>query len=343
MTKRVSIYDIAVATGLSHTTVNQALRGSDCVKLETKAFILETAKRMGYHRNYLASTLRTGESKHIALITPHSSRTFQHNDFANILQKQLNKKGYEMVLYPSLTPTNGDAIFERILKNFYDGVVTFIFSYAQFAPFADAFQQRHCPVAIMGIPEGAPPSPGVIPFHIHNLECVREVMEHLYSLGHRHILHAIPRGGQDGPQNRVYLQFMQEKGLSVRQEDCIYDSIGSDLETGFVYAEKLLRDCPQVTALQCPSDAFAWGLIRCFKDHGVRVPEDVSVIGSGFSNICNYTLPRLASIEVGETNAVPELVDALLACRKAKNWEEPPQEFYLKAQFHPGESITTAP
>ena len=87
-------------------------------------------------------------------------------------------------------------------------------------------------------------------------------------------------------------------------------------------AERLVRERPEATAVQCSNDYMAIGLIRGLHDLGIDVPGQISVIGSDNSPLCEYLSPRLSSIEVGASCAIKQMADALLEHLRQKEWKQ---------------------
>ena len=108
-------------------------------------------------------------------------------------------------------------------------------------------------------------------------------------------------------------------------------------------AARLMAERPGATAVQCPNDYFACGLIRGLGDMGIRVPEDISVIGSNNQRLCEYMFPRLSSIELGEFSAIPQIVSSLLEHIRQDDWSSLENHFELKSTFYPRGSIGPAP
>lgn len=343
MGRNITIYDIAKEAGLSHTTVSQALRNFSCVKEETRQRVLEIAHRMGYNRNFFAASLRKGSSRQIALVIPRNDNRGKMANLFDALQRMLYQNGYSLILFPLLTPENTKQVFEQVLQGGYDGVITYLYTYEQFRPYAAAFRERHCPVVVIGSPSDMECRPGIIVFDQGNLASLQEALQTLHELGHRRIVHIQdPRHAQT-PQCRLIHDFVQEHGPARWQSELLVETGGQPgLEAGRCTAARLLAERPGVTAVQCPNDYFAAGLICGLHDHGVEVPRDISVIGSDNQDLCEYLIPRLSSIEIGDYNAAPQMVASLLEHLRETEWESLANCFELNSVFHRRESIGPA-
>ena len=343
MSKSITIYDIARETGLSHTTVSQALRNFPCVKEETRTRVQETARRLGYRRNNFASSLRLGSSRQIALVIPRSDTQGKLANLFDALQKMLDQNGYSLVLFPNLTADIAQHIFAQILQGGYDGLITYLYSYQQLKPFVAAFRERHCPVVVIGRPADMEHQAGLITFDMANLASLQEAMQTLHHLGHRRIVHILTPRTVGSAQDLLIQKFVKEHGPAGWRSNFLLEVGGQPgLAEGRRTAERLLAERSGVTAVQCPNDYFAMGLIRGLHDLGVEVPRDISVIGSDNQDFCEYMVPRLSSIEVGEYNAVPQMVASLLEHLQQPEWESLANRFELTSVFHRRESIGPA-
>ena len=338
MRRSATIYDIARETGLSHTTVSQALRDSACVKEETRKRVHQVASRLGYRRNLSAAQLRVGHSHKIALIVPwqFDLQVALHHELQHLLQKH----GYDLVVYPVLSPDERQDVFEQILASGYDGVVTMLYSFSQLRPHIHLFAARHCPVAIVGTPYDAELAPGIIGFDSTDMSGLHCALQKLFALGHTKILHAIGEDQTTSPHNRLVCDEVGKIAPPGWPTE-IFLKAGTtpDSAAGYELAARILKERPEATAIQCPNDLFACGLIRGFNDLGVRVPEDFSVVGSENLGLCEYMTPRLASISVGEVHAGRQIVESLLEHIREDEWSDLAYQFELKAEFHCRESV----
>ena len=342
MSKSITIYDIAKEVGLSHTTVSQALRGLPSVKEETRVRVQEAAHRLGYRRNNFASSLRMGASRQIALV-PYSGSQSKLANLFDALQKMLDHEGYSLIQYPHLTMDNAQHIFAQILQGGYDGLITYLYSYQQLKPFVAAFRERRCPVVVIGRPTDMEHKSGVITFDMANLASLQEAMQTLHNLGHRRIVHILTRRTVGSAQNLLIQEFVKAHGpAGWRSNFLLEKGWQPGLEEGRRTAERLLAERPGVTAVQCPNDYFAMGLIRGLQDLGVEVPRELSVIGSDNQDFCEYMVPRLSSIEVGEYSAAPQIVASLMEHLRQPEWSSLANRFELHSVFHRRASIGPA-
>ena len=272
------IEDVAKLAGGSTATVSRALSGKDHVSVKARAKVEAAAAELGYVASHTAYTLATGRTKNIGVVMPYVDRWF----FSAILESVetvLIENGYDLTLYNlSGGKAQRDRIFnDLLLRKRVDAVFT-----AAVAPSRDELEQltrmRKPIVGIGGRIEGART------LVMDDTKAARLATEHLISLGHRKIAFI---GGVEGSDKEFrqqdmrkdgYISALQAAGLSSKTSWLTFADY--TIQSGYYQAKQLLgdpRDAP--TAIFCASDEMGFGAIMAAKDMGLRVPEDISVIG----------------------------------------------------------------
>ena len=135
------------------------------------------------------------------------------------------------------------------------------------------------------------------------------VMEHLLALGHRDIALA---GGLDTvassyEKRKRYKQILSKYQIPCRPE--YYENFGSyDYETGYEQTARLLALNNVPTAIIGINDSAAAGAMNCIQEHGLRVPDDISVVGYDNTLICNVVTPKLTSIDYNYDEFAKKLI-----------------------------------
>ncbi len=122
-TGRVTLEDVAKATGYTSNTVSRALKNKSDISVQTREYIQKVAREMGYVRNYIASSLRSGRTKTIALIAGTMSNPF-YAVLADLLQREAFRLGYSlMILCSQEDPGIETSVLEMALSRQVDGVL----------------------------------------------------------------------------------------------------------------------------------------------------------------------------------------------------------------------------
>jgi LacI family transcriptional regulator len=309
--KIVNIYDIAKKAKVAPSTVSLALNNSPKVRRETKEKIIFVASELKYHPNFYARTLKQKTSKTIGLIIPDiKNPTF--SEVAGGAEKKAKDNGYEILLAISEFDRDKELEFINfVTTNRVDGLlVSSQYISELLKELLEVDKDKKAPVVIMGKPPG------------HNIEkdFVYTDLEyggylaisHLIRLGHKRIGFlmgvAIEHLGLD--RLNGYKRALKENGIDFDPNLII--RTGHNIEDGYYSVKKFMSIKPPITAIFAFNDMLAISLIRGLNDIGVKVPDDMAVIG--FDNIpySNYVSPPLSTIEINNYKTGEIAVEKLL-------------------------------
>jgi DNA-binding LacI/PurR family transcriptional regulator len=310
------IKDVAREVGVSTATVSRALRGLPRVSPETRERVLEVATRMGYVASPHAASLASGQTHSIGVVVPNVTRWF----FGSVVhgaEELLRQEGYDLLLY---TVTNELASRQRLFNSYLlrkrvDAVMVLALR-----PTPDevaSLDRTGSPVVVVG---GA--VPGWSSVRIDDVETAATAVRHLVELGHTRIAHlgGVPdpeHAGLDfstpGERLHGYRQVMREAGLEIPDG---WEVTGDFTALGGLTAcRRLLASGARPTAIFAGSDEMAIGASHAVREAGLRVPDDISIIGIDNHELAEYfdlsTIAQPAP-ELGRLGA-RTLLDALAA------------------------------
>ncbi len=272
-----SIKDVAREVGVSTATVSRALRGLPRVSEETRVKVLQVAARLDYVASPHAASLASGQTRAVGVIVPFVTRWF----YGSVIQgaeELLREAGYDLLLY---NLAGDEAARHRVfqthlLRKRVDAVLVLSLNPTDEEVAALAKLDR--PVAVVGATVE-----GWSSVRIDDVETARIAVRHLVELGHRRIGYV---GGSleeqldfAAPLDRLngYRAAMADAGLTVEPS---MEVVGDFTVRGGLAATRLLLDVePRPTAVFAASDEMAVGAVHAVREAGLRVPEDVSVIG----------------------------------------------------------------
>lgn len=289
------IKDVARAVEMSTATVSRALRGLPGVSDETRSRVQETARRLGYVPSPSAAGLASGQTRTVAVIVPFVTRWF----FAAVVQgaeEVLRERGYDLLLYNLAgDPSARHRVFETsLLTKRVDAVIVL-----SLKPSPDELLrlgQLGRPVTIVGAD-----LPGWATVRIDDHYAARTAMAHLLDLGHQRIGYV--GGATEGvldftaPTARLagYRDSLRESG---RTPEPALEANGEFTVGGGMRAGRELLERPKrPSAVFAASDEMAIGVLRAARELGLRVPEDLSVIGiddhemAGFFDLTTVAQP----------------------------------------------------
>ncbi|GGC95935.1 LacI family transcriptional regulator [Tersicoccus solisilvae] len=301
-----SIDEVAARAGVSTATVSRALRGRSGVSPHTRDRVLAIADAMGYVASSSAAGLATGRNMAIGVLVPVVHRWF----FASAIEgvdRQLRSRGYDLDLY-SLggAGTNRDRVFHRsMLRKRIDALVVLCMALTDEE--LAALHALEQPVIVVGGPVD-----GCRHVSIDDRAAVRDATEHLIGLGHQRIVH-LAGGGSFGidfsvPRLRAagFRDAMGAAGLPVGAASTVFGDYAADRSKDAV-ARVLAADPRQrPTGIVASSDEMAFGALLAAAEAGLRVPEDLSVIGVDdheFAEVFGLTTIRQDPIAAGERAA----------------------------------------
>lgn len=300
---RVTIDDIARHLNLSKATVSLALNNSPLVAEETKRRVLEAADEFGYRPNYFGARLSRGKSDMIGLYilggsekqcnwTLPSSWMFYH-PILQAVSEELSQRGYrfnlEVVSVEQVTKQGviSSVIQERSL----DGMLLVVQDDIDYS-FLQIVEERQFPFVVLN----AEVAESISSVKIDNELGARKAVRHLVELGHRTIAHLSgPEKDLNAIERRLGFQHAaREAGLDWNPSLLYYGDWKR--ESGWRAAREFLQLEPRPTAVFCANDHMAVGVMQALQEAGLRIPQDVSLIGYDDTELCQVVVPRLTTV-----------------------------------------------
>ncbi|WP_315385657.1 LacI family DNA-binding transcriptional regulator [uncultured Stenotrophomonas sp.] len=287
-----TIYDIAKHVGVSAGTVSRALSRPDKVLPATRTRIEQAALALGYVPNTVARTLKTQRSGKLLVTVPDIANPF----FAQILQgaeDAAQAVGYAVLLGDTQNlPEREERYAQMLRRNEADGLI--VLGHRLPPTAREIVQQQGAEAPVVNGCE-FDPALGIPSVHIDNAAAARAVMEHLYGLGHERI--AVVGGPPDNPLHRQRLEGVRGAGKARGRLRSLSVVPGDfSLESGHAAARALLGGASKPTAIFCFSDQMALGAMAACRDLGLRVPEDLSIVGFDDLASSSYLSPPLTTI-----------------------------------------------
>ena len=304
-----NIREVARLAEVSVATVSRALQQPERVSVKTRNKVLAAVKQAGYQPNLLAVKFRSGKSNNLVVLVPTVANVF----FARVIsgmQEAAQQRRYSLLLGNTMANDNAEIAYARLVQTSQaDGLIQL----RAFDPFA-SLNMTTAQLPMVNACEVLDKAPCPV-VTLDNRAAAAAMTEHLLSLGHRDI--AMIKGPARSPltRDRVagYRDALQAAGISF-DETLLYPG-NFTLESGHQAVAELLKRPKLPTAIFCENDEMAIGAIQCLKQHGLRVPEDVSVAGFDDISFAAFSDPPLTTVaqpaeEFGRS-AVNLLIDLL--------------------------------
>ena len=316
---RVTLEDVAKATGFTINTVSRALKNKPDISRQTCEQIQKVAREMGYVRNYIASSLRSGRTKTIAMITGSMVNPF-YAVLGDLIQQEAARLGYSlMILCSRDNPEIEQNMVEMALSRQVDGIV--IVPWASESPALDLLRDSGVPYVLLNR-------------YVNNErdDCILFDEEQGGYLAARHLLdHGHRKVAMVSHADVTYSTRMRRQGFfracleaGLTEKEMAFAVIPSDKE---ILAQLEVWKSRGFTGLFSFCDDEAWGTITAMESAGLRVPEDFAIVG--FDNIRGYlNFPRpICSVD---TNFEQEAALAIDLIRKRIHEPSlPPQRITL--------------
>jgi len=276
----VRLKDIAERAGVSVMTVSKALRDEPDVSAGTKTRIKLLAQQLGYVPDSTAQGLRTRKTKLFGLVVSSMANPI----FSRVvlaIEGRAYELGYDVLLAHTLNiPEREEACIQRFVARRVDGL--FISPVYRMATEARIYQElfaSRVPTVLLG--HTAPFCNQFVNVASDDLLAGYAATQHLLKLGHKRIAFLAGPLASPWTQERLegYRRALREVGLDV--DDKLVFQAGRTIEEGGKAALQMINESSDATAIQAVNDVVAVGCSEALLSQGVRIPEDISIIGFG--------------------------------------------------------------
>ncbi|MEU7304914.1 LacI family DNA-binding transcriptional regulator [Streptomyces sp. NPDC007189] len=276
--------DVAARAGVSRALVSIVFRNQPGASEETRERVLRVADEIGYRPDSAARLLARGRSRTLGvMLTVH--QPFQA-DLVEGIYPEADRLGYEVLLSANAPGRDEAKAIEALLSHRCGALILL-------GPGSDAADLDDLGHRTVAVSVGRR-VPGARVDSVHTAEGkgVRQAMDHLVELGHRHIVH-VDGGRQSGSaeRRRAYRTAMRRHGLAdeMRVIPGAHDE-DAGIEAGRALLAERARGVPMPTAILAGNDRCAMGLLMAFARAGVDVPGEVSVVGYDDSHL-SHVMP----------------------------------------------------
>ena len=308
--RQPNIVDVAKHAAVSSKTVSNVLHGRSNVKSETRERVLKSIRELGYHPNLISRQLRYGKSNTIMLAVPELRNTY-FSTLAHEVMTYAQQMNYTVLI----TETMGDsqreeAALSGLSSCTVDGVILSTLALTGKEAWA---KRTGMPVVLLGEQVGESTITHVA---INNRQSGQDVANHLIERG----CHKLVFLGADAHVNIgtgwSRLQGCLDVVKSNDQVTITAKPMDYTYEDGAKAILEFMQNEEHYDALICGNDALALGAMWELRMHGVRVPQDVCVIGWDGSTEGKYANPSLTTVEIDIRQVAKTAVDAVLSTVK---------------------------
>lgn len=292
---QVTIKDIARELGISPSTVSRALKDHPDISPETKKAVNELAEKLNYTPNIVALSLRQSKTNTIGVIIPELVHFFFSTVIAGI-EDVAYSAGYNVIITQSNESLQREKTDIRALFNSrVDGMLISVSRETDNFEHIDNILAKGVPMVFFDRIYDTPNASKII---VDDLSGAREATLHLIDQGCKRIAHLEGAPNLEITKKRLegFLQAHKERGIAVPDELIMPAHLGT-IEAGKEATRKLLELDQRPDAIFATNDPAAMGAVQAIKEAGLRIPQDVAVVG--FSNWFFTALldPPLTSVD----------------------------------------------
>ncbi|MEY4321211.1 MAG: hypothetical protein RLZZ471_1152, partial [Actinomycetota bacterium] len=284
--KPPTIYDVAEKAGVSKSLVSLVLRGESSVSPTRKEAVQRAIEELGYRPSRFAQQLASNKSRSIGVVITD----YKNLSFVGLLKgmrEVFDDAGYQVIVSdlhrsPNFTDNPVDAFVSMKV----DGIVMV----SESASLGVA--KVNVPIVTIGQRESTITGTDMV-FN-DDFEGSRLAIEHLIKLGHKHIAHLTGVGGIANMRKKAFVESMS----SISKEPLVFGSGEPTTEIGgYMGAMELIKSGKKFSAIFAANDYMAGGALSALKEHGLRVPEDVSLVGYDNAPIASEFMLKLTTID----------------------------------------------
>ncbi|MCB9992884.1 MAG: LacI family DNA-binding transcriptional regulator [Hyphomicrobiaceae bacterium] len=315
----VRLKDIADKTGFSANTVSLALRQSPRIPEETRAVIQAAAEELNYLPNQIAKSLVSRETKTIGLVLTQMTNPVLTMT-AQAIEQALAEEGYvTMFATSNNTLEDEKRVVEMFRARQVDGMLIYPRSHQRLDHVRKLRQSGYPVVVMVGKPDG------IDSVAVDDYSGARKAVEHLVTLGHKRI------GILDGQNPRGNLEKSQGyrdalKAHRIKIDDSLMiDPKLPGTDAGYRAMGELMRAKQRPTAVFCSTDSTAIGAEKWCLEHGIRVPDEVAIVGFDNVEFAAYAAVPITSINYDVANVTRMAVGRLMELIRADHHLPEPQ------------------
>ena len=291
--KDITIYDIAQQLDLSSATVSRALQDHPAINKNTRKKIKDTAKELGYRHNNFASNLRKQKTNTIGVIVHELNSNFITSVLAGI-EKVTTDAGYDLIIAHSSESYEKEAA--NALNLFHKRVDGVIASLAFDTTGLDHFkplEEKGIPLIFFDRVEESSETTKVI---IDNYKCGYEATQHLIEQGCNRIILVTANLKRNvyAQRHKGYMEALFDHGITYQKDLVLIKDLSE--QCGVEAALQILKMKPMPDGAFITNDFSAAVSMQTLKDHGVRIPEDITIVGFNNDAISKIVIPQLSTI-----------------------------------------------
>jgi LacI family transcriptional regulator len=324
---RVTIRDVARASGVSYSTVSRVLSGYEFVRETTRSRVMEAVEHLGYVANLQARSLAGGHSHIIGLLVPNLDNSYV-GTITKGIDQELARANYDLMLYTTHRHPSKESFYVSAIAN---GLTAGLLLVAPLVPttYLNALREQNFPYVLIDQADATDNSNIV---DATNWQGTYEATRYLSALGHTRIafITGTPTVRSAIDRLRGYKAALADCDIPAREELVVEGDYQQ--QAGYEATKSLLQSvAPPPTAILASNDLSAFGAMDAARECGLRIPDDISIIGFDDVPQASFVYPRLTTIHQPLEQMGRVAVKMLL--EQIEDQSRPPQRVTLPTQL----------
>jgi LacI family transcriptional regulator len=298
----ITIRDVAKRAGVSITATSYALNQTGTLSEETRQRILLAAEELNYHPNAFARNLKRQKSLTIGVFISEFAGLF-YEDILDGIHKVILQTDYDLLVCPESRGVRKVLAHRQV-----DGAI--VFDNKVKTETIEKLASESFPIVVLN---RYIDSQFILPLLIDNASGARQVFQHFFEQGMRHL--AFVEGARDAFDNiereRTFQEQAAQYGLQVR---CFEGNFTE--QSGYQAARVVMQSDDLPEAIFCSNDQMALGFLRAMDEAGLRAPDDMALVGFDDIILSRYSRPSLTSVRASRAQwgatAATQLIDFLV-------------------------------
>ena len=287
--QKVTIYDVAKKANVSITTVSRVFNNNPSVSRKTRRKVQKAIEELNYVPNAIARSLVYQSSKTIGLIVSDVTNPF-FADAIDGIEKVLSNEGYTVLLCDTRYSQERESRYiSQMIEKRVDGIIIF----SAYVSDIDFIKKAINTIPLVSVQST-----------FKEIDCINttdedgafEAVDYLIKLGHRNIAFLVYDYDNSTITNRMmgYLRAHKNNGIPVNEDYIIKSKF--TYNAGYYMTKKLLEKHLEVTAIFAYNDMIAIGAYMAINERGLKIPDDISVVGYDDIEMASIVTPKLTTV-----------------------------------------------
>lgn len=303
--KETTIYDLAKKLNLSAATVSRGLKDHSAINKNTKKRIVDMAEEMGYRHNNFASNLRNQKTNTIGVIMHELNSNFMTSVLAGI-EKVTTDAGYDLIIAHSSESFEKEAAnANNLFHKRVDGLIASLSFGTKDLNHYKQFEEKGIPIVFFDRVEEKNPNTKVV---IDNYKSGYQATEHLIEQGCKKIVLVTANLKRNvyAQRHNGYKAALLDNGIKYNEKLVLIKDLSE--KCGREAANEILKMKPMPDGAFITNDFSAAVCMQTLKEHGIKIPEDIAIVGFNNDAIGKIVEPQLTTVnypgmDVGEIAA----------------------------------------